>query len=48
MIGSFNNNLNHYRCVYAAQYADAQRTAHPRSLYVREDQIVALVDPWIS
>ena len=48
MIGSFNNNRNHYRCTYAAKYADVQRIAHPRSLYVREDQIVALLDPWIS
>ncbi len=47
MIGSFNNGRNHYRCTYAAEYADANRIAHPLSLYVREDKIVELVDPWI-
>lgn len=47
MIGSFNNNRNHYRCTYAAEYADANRLAHPRSLYLREDKIIELVDPWI-
>jgi len=47
MIGSFNNGRNHYRCTYSAEYADANRLAHPRSLYLREDTIVELVDPWI-
>ncbi|MFB9356836.1 zinc ribbon domain-containing protein [Actinoplanes nipponensis] len=47
MIGSFNNDRNHYRCTYSSEYADAHRLAHPRSLYLREDKIVDLVDPWI-
>ncbi|HEV8571048.1 MAG TPA: recombinase family protein [Actinoplanes sp.] len=47
MIGSFNNGRNHYRCAYSSEYADANRLAHPRSLYLREDKIVELVDPWI-
>ena len=47
MIGSFNNGRNHYRCTYSSEYADANRLAHPRSLYLREDQIVELVDPWV-
>ena len=37
MVGSFNNGRNHYRCTYAAEYADARRLAHPRSVYLRED-----------
>jgi hypothetical protein len=48
MQGSFNNGRNHYRCGYAAEYADANRIAHPRSLYVREDKIIELLDPWIA
>ncbi|MEN3608369.1 recombinase family protein [Plantactinospora sp. ZYX-F-223] len=48
MVGSFNNNRNHYRCTYAAEYADAHAIAHPRSLYIREDKIVELIDPWIG
>jgi site-specific DNA recombinase len=47
MIGSFNDGRNHYRCTYSSEYADANRLAHPRSLYLREDKIVELVDPWI-
>jgi site-specific DNA recombinase len=48
MIGSFNNGRNHYRCTYSAEYADANRLAHPRSLYLREDKIIELVDPWVQ
>ena len=48
MVGSFNNNRNHYRCTYTAEYANANSIAHPRSLYLREDHVVDLVDPWIG
>ena len=48
MVGSFNNNRNHYRCTYAAEYANTNAIAHPRSLYIREDKIVELIDPWIA
>jgi hypothetical protein len=48
MEGSFNNERNNYRCVYAAKYADANRIAHPRSLYLREDKVIELIDPWIG
>jgi hypothetical protein len=27
MIGSFNNDRNHYRCTYAAEYADTNASA---------------------
>ncbi|MEV6370415.1 zinc ribbon domain-containing protein [Micromonospora musae] len=48
MIGSFNNDRNNYRCNYPAEYADANRIAHPRSLYVREDDILEQLDPWLA
>ncbi|WLS43305.1 hypothetical protein Q3V37_17995 [Micromonospora profundi] len=48
MIGSFNNDHNNYRCTYAAEYADANRIAHPRSVYVREDHILEQLDPWLA
>ncbi|WP_229688234.1 recombinase family protein [Micromonospora yangpuensis] len=48
MIGSFNNDRNNYRCTYAAEYADANRVAHPRSVYVREDHILEQLDPWLA
>lgn len=48
MVGSFNNGRNHYRCTYAAEYADTERLTHPRSVYVREDKIMELLDPWVG
>ncbi|NJP35172.1 zinc ribbon domain-containing protein [Micromonospora thermarum] len=48
MIGSYNNDRNNYRCTYAAEYADANRIAHPRSVYVREDHILEQLDPWLA
>ncbi|MBV1854615.1 recombinase family protein, partial [Catellatospora tritici] len=48
MVGSFNNGRRHYRCTYAAEYADSKRLAHPRSVYLREDKIVELIDPWVA
>ncbi len=48
MIGSFNNDRNNYRCTYAAEYTDANRIAHPRSIYVREDHILEQLDPWLA
>jgi site-specific DNA recombinase len=47
LIGSVNNDRNNYRCTYSSEYTDTNRLAHPRSLYLREDKIVELVDPWI-
>ncbi|MEV1286170.1 recombinase family protein [Micromonospora sp. NPDC049679] len=48
MTGSFNNDRNHYRCTYAAEYTDANRIAHPRSVYVREDHILEQLHPWLA
>ncbi len=48
MVGSFNNGRNHYRCTYAAEYADSERLTHPRSVYLREDKIIELLDPWVG
>jgi hypothetical protein len=47
-LNGFNNDRNHYRCTYAAEYADANRIAHPRSVYVREDHILEQLDPWLA
>ena len=47
MQGSWNNDKPHYRCVYPTEYALANHTQHPRSLYVREEQIVPTLDRWL-
>lgn len=48
MVGSFNNGRNNYRYTYAAEYADADRMAHPRSVYLREDHVLEQLDPWLA
>ncbi|MFR9780162.1 zinc ribbon domain-containing protein [Micromonospora sp. MS34] len=48
MIGSFNNDRNHYRCTYAAEYADATPLPTPAAVYVREDHILEQLDPWLA
>ena len=47
MQGSWNNDKPHYRCVYPTEYALANHTHHPRSLYLREEQIVPTLDRWL-
>lgn len=37
---------NHYRCTYAAEYADSKRSTHPRNVYLREDKIIELLVLW--
>ncbi len=47
MQGSWNNDKPHYRCIYPTEYALANHTEHPRSLYVREELIVPALDKWL-
>jgi hypothetical protein len=47
MQGSWNNDKPHYRCVYPTEYALANHTQHPRSLYIREELIVPTLDRWL-
>ena len=47
MEGSWNNGRPHYRCKFPVEYAVANKIDHPRTVYVREDQILAEMDPWI-
>jgi site-specific DNA recombinase len=48
MQGSWNHEQSYYRCYYPTEYALPRRTQHPRTVYVRETQIVPLLDDWIS
>ncbi|MDT3446456.1 zinc ribbon domain-containing protein [Pseudofrankia sp. BMG5.37] len=48
MQGSWNNGKPHYRCVFPDQYALANHVQHPRSVYVREELIVAHLDGWLA
>jgi hypothetical protein len=48
MQGSWNNGKPHYRCVYPTEYGLANHVQHPRSVYLREDQIVPRLDAWLA
>jgi len=48
MQGSWNHEHAYYRCRYPTEYALPRRTQHPRTVYVREAQIVQPLDDWIS
>jgi site-specific DNA recombinase len=37
----------HYRCVYPSEYGLANHTTHPRSVYLREEQLVPTLDRWL-
>ncbi|MEU1881423.1 recombinase family protein [Streptosporangium sp. NPDC020072] len=47
MEGSWNNGRPHHRCRFPAEYALANKIEHPRTVYVREDQILDELDPWL-
>jgi len=47
MQGSWNNDKPHYRCIYPTEYALANHTEHPRSIYIREELIVPTLDRWL-
>jgi DNA invertase Pin-like site-specific DNA recombinase len=48
MQGSWNHEQAYYRCCYPTEYALPRRAQHPRTVYVREAQIVQPLDDWIS
>jgi site-specific DNA recombinase len=47
MQGSWNNEKPHYRCIYPTEYGLANATAHPRSVYLREEQVIPTLDRWL-
>lgn len=48
MQGSWNHEQPYYRCRYPTEYALPARIRHPRTVYVREEQIVPPLDEWIA
>ncbi len=38
----------YYRCVFLSQYAAKNKISHPRSVYLREDQILPRLDNWLT
>lgn len=48
MSGQHNHGRAHYRCRYPAEYALANDVDHPRTVYVREDEVMPALDAWIA
>jgi site-specific DNA recombinase len=48
MQGSWNNGAPYYRCVFLSQYAAKNKVDHPRSVYLREDQLLPRLDGWLT
>ncbi len=48
MQGSWNNDQTYYRCTFPSQYALANRVQHPRSIYLREADILPALDHWLA
>jgi hypothetical protein len=48
MAGNPNHGTNHYRCVFATNYAAVEGLDHPKAIYVRESAIVPKLDRWLA
>lgn len=47
MQGQWLREMPYYRCRFPDEYANANRLAHPRNVYLREDQLVPPLDEWL-
>jgi hypothetical protein len=48
MQGNWVREEAYYRCRYPAQYAIATKTRHPKSVYLREADLLPHLDGWIA
>jgi hypothetical protein len=48
MQGTWNNNQAYYRCTYPSQYARTNHVQHPRTVYLREAEIMPELDGWLG
>jgi site-specific DNA recombinase len=48
MQGQWINQAPYYRCRFPAEYALANKVAHPRNVYLREDAFAARVTHWLT
>jgi site-specific DNA recombinase len=47
MQGQWLREMPYYRCRFPDEYANANKLAHPRNVYLREDQLVPPLDEWL-
>jgi site-specific DNA recombinase len=48
MAGQHNHGRAHYRCRYPTEYALANEVEHPRTVYLREDEVIPALDAWLA
>ena len=48
MQGQWINQAPYYRCRFPAEYAPANKVAHPRNVYLRENAFAARVTRWLT
>lgn len=48
MQGTWNNDQTYYRCMFPTQYALANRIDHPRTVYLREAELLPGLDDWLG
>jgi site-specific DNA recombinase len=48
MQGNWNNGQPYYRCRYPSEYALANRVEHPKTMYVRQADVVPPLDRWLA
>lgn len=48
MQGNWNHDEAYYRCRFPAEYALANRIEHPKTIYVREAEIIPRLDEWLA
>ena len=48
MSGNWNNGQTYYRCRYPSEYALANKVSHPKTVYLREADVLGRVDGWLA
>ncbi|MEV7008413.1 zinc ribbon domain-containing protein [Streptosporangium sp. NPDC051022] len=48
MQGNWNHRHPYYRCRYLAEYALANDLDHPKTVYLREDEVLPALDAWLA
>ncbi len=48
MTGNWNNDQAYYRCRFPAEYALANRVEHPKTVYLREADVIGPLDTWLG
>ncbi|GFJ93414.1 hypothetical protein Prum_070560 [Phytohabitans rumicis] len=48
MQGQYSHDAAYYRCRYPAEYALANHVQHPRNVYLREQDLLPLLDEWLA